>query len=64
MHGEIHNDIYYNLSDEGKIEAVGGFGITADNGTAWLAQLEWGSQDEWLVFEYDEVSSDIILMDC
>jgi|LauGreDrversion4_2_1035121.scaffolds.fasta_scaffold365116_1 hypothetical protein len=63
MHGEIYNDIYCDLDEHGRIEAVSGFAVTADNGTVWLAQFEWGSLDQWLIFEYDEIDSRIILAD-
>lgn len=64
MAAEIYSDIDFDLDDEGRIETVGSFALTADNGTVWLAQIEWGSEDEWLVFEYDDVSSDLMLTDC
>jgi hypothetical protein len=63
MTGEIYSDIDFDLDDEGRIETVGSFALTADNGTVWLAQIEWGVEDEWLVFEYDEASSEFMLMD-
>ena len=52
----INEDIDLDLDDDGKIEAVSGIAIHDAEGRSWLANFEWGNEDEWLVFELDEES--------
>ena len=50
----INEDIDLDLDDDGKIEAVSGIAIHDSEGQTWLANFEWGDEDEWLVIERDE----------
>ena len=50
----INEDIDLDLDDDGRIEAVTGIAIHDPEGRTWLANFEWGDEDEWLVIELDE----------
>ena len=50
----INEDIDLDLDADGRIEAVSGIAIHDPDGRTWIANFEWGNEDEWLVIELAE----------
>ena len=50
----INEDLDLDLDGDGRIEAVSGIAIHDPEGRTWIANFEWGDEDEWLVISLDE----------